>query len=171
MSFDVRPERTGWRDPEISLRHREWGFDCPAVDLDFLVVEYNIGKPVALIEYKHHFARVPDTRHPTYRALADLADNYGGNGGALPFLLVFYWPEVWAFQVQPMNKVARDCFHAPVLHLTEREYVQRLYQLRGRTLSAHLKDKLNASRPQEWAPFQDSETTDDIELNLADAVF
>ena len=49
----VRQERTNWRDQELSARHRTWGFNCPAVDLDFLMVEYNIGKPVGLIEYKH----------------------------------------------------------------------------------------------------------------------
>lgn len=30
-------ERTGWRDEEISARHRIWGVNCPAVDLDFLM--------------------------------------------------------------------------------------------------------------------------------------
>ncbi len=35
----VRQERTGWRDEKISQRHREWGYNCPAVDLDFEVVD------------------------------------------------------------------------------------------------------------------------------------
>lgn len=46
-------ERSGWRDMELSGRHRIWGFNCPAVDLDFLMVEYNLGIAIAVVEYKH----------------------------------------------------------------------------------------------------------------------
>lgn len=38
------PERTGWRDENLSRRHREWGFHCPAVDLGFLLIEYDTGE-------------------------------------------------------------------------------------------------------------------------------
>ena len=65
----VRQERTGWRDQAISLRHRTWGFNCPGVDFDFLMLEYSTGKPVAVVEYKHYRARMPDREHPNYRAL------------------------------------------------------------------------------------------------------
>ena len=127
-------ERTGWRDQEISGRHRQWGFNCPAVDLDFLVVEYNLGLPVALIEYKHKQAWMPNADHPTYRALKDLADNYAD--GPLPFLLVFYDPDVWSFKVYPLNEVS-EAFYRQVpeydgtcVHLTERRYVKSLYHMR-----------------------------------------
>src|SRR5262245_54940974 len=93
----VRKERTGWRDAEISQRHRMWGFNCPAVDLDFLMVEYNIGKPVGLVEYKHYCAAFPNVQHATYRALAELADV-----AMLPFVIAFYWPAIWAFVVHPV---------------------------------------------------------------------
>jgi len=32
---------------QLSDRHRQWGDDCPMVDLDFLMCEYNHGVPVA----------------------------------------------------------------------------------------------------------------------------
>ena len=48
----VRLNQTSWRDEWISNRHRTWGFDCPATDIDFLMVEYTNRNPVALIEYK-----------------------------------------------------------------------------------------------------------------------
>ena len=48
----VRLNQTGWRDEWISNRHRTWGFDCPATDIDFLMVEYTNRNPIALIEYK-----------------------------------------------------------------------------------------------------------------------
>lgn len=39
-------ERTGWRDERLSRRHREWGFDCPMVDCDFIAVEFDHKEPV-----------------------------------------------------------------------------------------------------------------------------
>lgn len=140
----VRQERTHWRDQEISLRHREWGFNCPAVDLDFLVAEYNIGKPVALVEYKHFNAQAPNLLHPTYRALTDLADGYRNK--PLPFLVAFYWPEIWAFRILPVNDVARGSF-AETEELSEFEFVRRLYRLRRLVLAQQIADKLSRRLP------------------------
>lgn len=135
----VRQDRTGWRDQEISLRHRIWGFNCPAVDLDFLMVEYNVGLPVGLIEYKHYKARMPRFDHATYRALSDLASNYKETG--LPFLVAFYWPEVWAFRVHPVNDVAKRHFREGE-EFSEYDFVRRLYRLRRLTLSRELENAL-----------------------------
>jgi hypothetical protein len=144
----VRVERTGWRDMEISNRHREWGFDCPAVDMDFLVVEYNLGKPVALIEYKHFKAREPNYQHATYRALAELANQH--QAGSLPLLVAFYWPDLWAFKTRPLNKPAAAVFAINEI-LCERDYVARLYAMRNKVLTQTLEGKLNTSLPQEVA--------------------
>lgn len=141
----VRQERTGWRDQEISQRHRTWGFNCPAVDLDFLMVEYNLGKPVGVIEYKHSRARMPDMQHPTYRALRELADSAN-----LPFMVVFYFTPEWAFQVYPANDTARSAFTDGQL-MTERQFVTSLYRLRRLTLAEHLKNKLNDELPEQRA--------------------
>jgi hypothetical protein len=140
----TRQERTGWRDEEISKRHREWGFNCPAVDLDFLVVEYNFGKPVALIEYKHNKAAPPILKHATYSALSALADGY--TDGPLPFVVAFYWPGVWAFRITPVNKAAFDAFQDGEM-LSEYEFVRRLYKLRRLTITSELEGKLNKDLP------------------------
>lgn len=132
---NVREERSGWRDNEISSRHRMWGFNCPCVDLDFLVAEYNVGKPVALVEYKHKGARDPILDHPTYRALKLLADGY--SEGALPFLIAFYRKDVWAFKVVPVNDEAGKWFK-PNEVITEREYVSRLYKMRNLVLKENV---------------------------------
>lgn len=132
----VRNERTGWRDQRISARHRQWGFNCPAVDLDFLMVEYNVGKPVGLVEYKHHSAQTPNLNHATYRALSELANQSG-----LPFLLAFYWPDIWAFRVHPVNAVAEEHFDSGEV-LTEYDFVARLYRLRRFVLTRELENKL-----------------------------
>ncbi len=144
----VAPERTGWRDEAISRRHREWGFNCPAVDLDFLVAEYNRGLPVALVEYKHFKASQPVIKHPTYRALTALADGY--NEGPLPFIIAFYWPEIWAFRVWPINQVAKTNFQEGEF-LTEFDFVARLYQMRRLVLARDLIPKLNRLLPEEAA--------------------
>jgi len=130
---EVAPERTGWRDHELSQRHREWGFNCPAVDLDFVMAEYNHGKPVALIEYKHYSAKEPNLLHPTYRALADLADNYAPH--PLPFMVVFYWPGDWYFRVLPVNEAAQAHYkHVLGQCLSEQRFVTSLYLLRKNVL-------------------------------------
>lgn len=139
--MQVRKERTAWRDAEISARHREWGWNCPGVDLDFLMVEYNRGLPVGLIEYKHYKAQMPNQKHPTYRALSTLA-----NAADLPFLLCFYWPECWAFKVYPVNEIAKQHYTDPE-NMTEREFVTRLYRLRRLALSADISPILNDVKP------------------------
>jgi hypothetical protein len=139
-------ERTGWRDKELSERHRLWGFNCPMVDLDFLAVEYHTGKPVLLADYKRFTAKEPDLRHPSYKAIALLADGY--SNGPLPFIIPFYWPNIWAFRVIPVNEEARKHFYENEM-LTEKEYVARLYRLRSLTLTRDLLPILNSTMPIE----------------------
>ena len=131
-----RTERTGWRDAELSKRHGFWGFNCPAVDLDFVMMEYNYGKPCALVEYKHINARAVDTGHPTYRALVALADGY--RDGELPCFIARYNPDDWSFVVTPLNDRAREHYkHCSVDEiLTERRFVRSLHLLRKSVLTA-----------------------------------
>lgn len=135
MSHDgVRLERTGWRCQAISARHRQWGYNCPAVDLDFMVAEYNHGKPVALIEYKEKHAQMPSFDHPTYKALAALADGYVD--GPIPLILAFYCPEDWWFVSYPINEAGNELFGNVAGHkLCEQRFVWRLYKLRKNKLS------------------------------------
>lgn len=132
-------ERTGWRDQAISKRHRDWGFNCPAVDLDFLMVEYNIGEPAALVEYKLFSARMPDLRHATYRALESLANRLP----PIPFMIAFYWPVAWAFRVHPVNDMAMALYGPDHVDLTEREFVESLYRARGWAIQEHTLRRLN----------------------------
>ena len=153
VSDGVRQERTGWRCQEISKRHRVWGYNCPTVDLDFVVAEYNHGKPVAIVEYKDSHAEEPDLDHPTYKALGALAGGY--NEGELPFMVVFYDSQDWWFRVIPVNDSARKHYkHCAGELLTEQRFVRSLYLLRKTVLDenderaiAGLNDRL----PQEVA--------------------
>jgi hypothetical protein len=132
----VRQERTGWRDQEISERHRRWGASCPAVDLDFLLTEIHVGEPAALVEYKHFRAQPINAGAAVLQALRRLADR-----AEIPFLVAWYWPESWAFRVCPINHWAREHFEDPE-DFTERAYVQRLYRLRRLTLTRSLSQQL-----------------------------
>lgn len=139
-------ERTGWRDQELSERHRLWGFNCPCVDLDFLAVEYNIGKPVLIADYKRFTAQKPDLRHASYKAITLLADGY--REGPLPFIIPIYWPGIWAFRVIPANEEARKHFYEDET-LTEKQYVSRLYRLRSSVLTRSIIPALNDTLPIE----------------------
>jgi len=139
--MQVKQERTSWREHRISVRHREWGFNCPAVDMDFLVVEYNVGKPTALVEYKRFGAAIPNLKHPTYRALTELAD-----GVNIPFIIVFYWPKTWAFQAYPVNQKASEHFDWGE-EFSEKTFVAKLYRLRQCILEKSLKKSLNNEYP------------------------
>jgi hypothetical protein len=109
------------------------------VDLDFVMLEYNHGKPCALVEYKHKNASMVDPSHATYRALKDLADNYAP--GALPCFVARYDPETWEFVVTPLNPSAEQHYAHCIGHkLSERRFVTSLHKLRKEVLS--LADKI-----------------------------
>lgn len=126
-------ERTGWRDEALSKRHREWGQNCPAVDMDFLMCEFNHGVPVALIDYKRFNANLNNTNSKTADVLSGF---YNAKGEQLPFYIVRYWPNDWAFQILPQNLTACNTLKKPVSDvLTEQQYVRFLYWLRKITLT------------------------------------
>ena len=140
----VRPERTHWRDEKISSRHREWGFNCPMVDIDFLVVEYDLSEPKAIIEYKHENAVIDFTKLTTmgmatqsYRALEKLA-----SASNIPFFVVKYNDAFSDWRITPMNKEANN-IEIKKEYLTESEYVELLYKIRGRPLPEEIKNKID----------------------------
>ena len=122
---DVRVERTGWRDMALSQRHRRWGWDCPALDLDFLFLEYDRGRASALVEYKHEDAPPQYASHPTYQALIDL-----GTRAGIPVLACRYADDFSTWCVTPLNGDAKRYVPERV-ELDERGWVSLLYQIRG----------------------------------------
>jgi len=128
--MQVREERSGWRDERISRRHRAWGYDCPALDIDFLMLEYDAGNAVALVEYKHEDAPELRRSHPSIRAIVDLADR-----AALPAFVVRYTDDFSRWYVIPLNDHARHV-QSDECSLSEVEWVRLLYRCRGRMLPA-----------------------------------
>ncbi len=129
---EVKQERTGWRDEAMSNRHRDWGFHCPAVDIDFLMVEYDTGRPVALVEYKQEQARMQDRRHANYKALVCL-----GNDAGIAVFACRYAEDFTVWRVVPLNLKAREYVSEPTL-MTEEEWVTTLYRMRGRPIDPKL---------------------------------
>jgi hypothetical protein len=124
---DVRKERTGWRDLALSERHRKWGWDCPAVDLDFLFLEYDKGEPVAIVEYKHENASPQFASHPTYQAMIRL-----GSKAGIPVFAARYEDSFILWRIIPLNYKATEWLPKRI-EMTEREWVTFLYKLRGYT--------------------------------------
>lgn len=94
-------ERTGWRDEAISRLHREFGHDYPAVDIDFLLCEYDEGIPVAIIEHKKVGWREQKKWHPSFTAVRSLADC-----ARIPFWLCEYSSDLLQFKMFRMNSIA-----------------------------------------------------------------
>jgi hypothetical protein len=123
---EVRKERTGWRDLSLSQRHRRWGWDCPAVDLDFLFLEYDKGKAVALVEYKHEQAAPQYRTHPTYQAMIDLSDR-----ACVPCFACRYANDFSWFKIHALNRIAENFLPEKQKDMTEKEWVTFLYKIRG----------------------------------------
>jgi hypothetical protein len=128
-------ERTGWRDQEISKRHREWGMNCPAVDLDFVLLEFNHGVPVAVVDYKH-CAKANPLEGLNEWAIKSMSELYNKHGENLPFFVARYWPGTWAFMVRPMNDPARKLVPDEWRPMTEQQWVTGLHRIRKRVLTA-----------------------------------
>ena len=155
--MNVRQERTGWRDKKLSERHREWGYDCPMVDLDdiysdsgcpmgrdmWTCLEYDRGHPKALVEYKHEYAVkafeeiINSNRlHPNQRSTKELADN-----SRIPYLITLYADNLTWYRVHPMNDYARQ-YIGETTKMSELEYVTLLYRMRGRIIPNDILKKL-----------------------------
>lgn len=138
----TRQEQTNWRDNQLSARHRLYGWDAPALDVDFLLLEYDGSAPAALVEYKTQGAKGVNWNHPSYRAMRVLAD-----AAHIPFFAAYYGhKDRWWYYVVPMNHIAKRYVPASQ-YMSERHYVELLYRVRGRSAPADVLNKLNTFCP------------------------
>lgn len=124
---------------QLSDRHHKWGQDCPAVDLDFLLCEYNHGLSVAIVDYKHFHADIANTNSASHNAVSEL---YTQDGQQVPFFIARYWPGVWAFRTRAANEAARKWaidvgigWDGDWRDQTEQQFVRMLYRLRKDALT------------------------------------
>ena len=102
------------------------------MDLDFLFLEYDRGKAVALVEYKHERARPQYRTHPTYQAMIDLGDRAG-----VPVFGTRYADDWSWWQITPLNDLAKK-WVSQQTRMTERKWVTLLYSIRGYEVPADL---------------------------------
>ena len=141
------------RDAWLSGRHRVWGSNVPAMDLDFILAEYDKCVPVALIDYKHEHGTInlESANNRTLTALGDMA--------GIPSFFVRYghsnqdgwWGDIkedskpW-FQILPLNMYAHGK-DMPTednnTKITELVFVTWLYSIRGRTIPPAIAKQLN----------------------------
>lgn len=132
----VKEERTFWRDMKLLQRHRDWEFNVPAVDIDFL--EYDHSKAVALVEYKRriNLEKAEPYLDANIEALIDL-----GNRAGIPVFCVFYTPNLKRFRAFGLNDRGKG-YGPPEEAISEYKYVDFLYYIRGRTMPKNVGEKL-----------------------------
>jgi hypothetical protein len=142
---EVRPEKTGWRDRDLSLRHREWGYDAPFADFDWVCVEYDMHKVMGLFDYKNETAEWPPDqdrgKKATLDALRDMADK-----GHVPFFVVRYKRPFSWFEPYCWSNVAHmgwSSYHGR--RMSEFDYVTFVYKLRARTVPSEIASRLSRS--------------------------
>ena len=146
---DVTEERTGWRDQGISERHRKYGFDVPAIDIDFVLCEYDHNIPVAIIEHKNEFAKPQKKNMSGLQALKRLGDMAN-----IPSFCVRYASDFSWFKVAPLNRIASkiypECNNTSGeflgIELSEIEYVTFLYRLRKSTVPENILEEVKQLR-------------------------
>ena len=138
------------RDAWLSGRHRVWGSNVPAMDLDFILAEYDKCVPVALIDYKHEHGTInlESANNRTLTALGDMA--------SIPAFIVRYghsnqdgwWGEVpedsvpW-FEIIALNSHAHTAdlpTNANYTRISELVFVSWLYEMRGRKIPQGIVD-------------------------------
>lgn len=166
-TLGVRKESTGWRDSWISDKHRSWGYDLPASDIDFMLLEYDNMKPITLVEHKtvgcwKQFGRETVLRwHAPVATLATMA--------GLPSYLCLYEKQPAAFYVLATNEIAErvpgrnGSFGSEMIPMSERQYVAFLYHLRNRRLPSVLVSELESVAIQ---PHMDSLTVQQGQVPL-----
>lgn len=145
MRDTVRAESTGWRDLSLSRRHREWGIDCPAADIDCLV-EIARGVPVAIIEYKKANAPIAESVQ-SIRSIEILADR-----AKVGFFLVRYSnAKDWFFRIERANPIGTEMLRSEGFRIpaafSEVEFVRFLYRIRRRDDRAVLELPVFAKEP------------------------
>jgi hypothetical protein len=134
----VKYEQTGWRDQRLSEWHRKLGDNLPATDIDFLLVEFDMEKAVALIEYKKENAEPVSPKASGIVVLRRLADASG-----IPFFVVRYAENLRLFKIHAANGQAHD-YVSTVVEKDKVEYVEWLYSIRGRSVPVEIIQKLRS---------------------------
>lgn len=114
----------------VDIRERRplYGDDRSRMGFVETVIEFEEGRPLALIRYRAMKEIGADADRQALNTLVQLANGYGPD--PIPALLAWYDPEIWRFSVQPLNEVAFEYFGRRLIVLTERQFFWKLRGLR-----------------------------------------
>lgn len=104
--------------------HRSLGASLPATDLDCLLIEYDYGVPVAIVELKSSFW-VPQFDTYNFKALHQLATAAG-----IPCFCVQCSPDHETFTVWSLNRLGYDVIGAKATMSRNGTYEKFLHELR-----------------------------------------
>jgi hypothetical protein len=98
------------------------------------MVECDYARVCCIVEYKNELAAPQYASHPSYRAVSDLADRAG-----IPFIACRYATDFSRWKAVPLNGKGLK-FLGTSTELTEKEWVDLLYRIRGKIMPADLFD-------------------------------
>lgn len=149
-----------WRDDRLNDWHRDNGFSYPVTGMPFLMVEYDKGEPVGLVNYIRRDMQLPHGLDITgaYRAIGSLESP---GVGRLPFLTARYDNHNWSYQLYAHNQEAADLLYqvspSGVAEGTELEFAKVLYAMRGRTIPNLSRWDIEFSLASWHQPFTDAQ--------------
>jgi hypothetical protein len=125
----VRRERTDWRDSRLNEEHIEYGYVCPCDNVEFLMVEYDRSRPVALVDYRLRNGVISETSG----LLRHLCDN---RHSSIPYFIAEYEfnnEQIQKIAIIPGNETAFNLIGFRE-GLSEKDLVRLLYDLRESTV-------------------------------------
>ena len=130
----MRRHDSGWRDTRLPLVHESVDLCLPLPGMSLLMVEYDNGGAVGLINYVRRDDALSKGQQiaQAFNAVGRLR---GPMNTALPFLTARYDPRNWAMMLFPHNDAARCLLGCDGwLAVTEEHFIRLLYRLRERTM-------------------------------------
>ncbi len=149
----VRKERTNWRDPYLDELHNNYNYDIPCENVEFLMVEYDLARPVAIVDYRYNGNNNPASE--PVRIMCDSRDE------PIPYIIVNYYIDdsinvIASIDVHCVNDVAMIKI-GDRNNISENDFVELLYSIReervpgraaeGRRIAASLSRILSITQP------------------------
>lgn len=118
-----------WQGEIVSKRHRDWGWNNPALDIDFVLEKEN--KPLAIIEFKNDrtfsdyekFSKTTSCQAIKY--LCDYCES------PVAFFLIIYNYNFTNFKINALNDTAKKFTNDNELVLNQEEYLEFLENIRN----------------------------------------
>lgn len=131
---NTRKHDTQFRDARLNLVHAGWDIPFPSAGMVLPMVEYDRGRPVAVVNYLRRGDALPygPAESAAYAAMGQLRRS---DDTVMPFITAQYDPRNWAFRLFGHNDAAHELMGTKPgtwIACTEDHFVRLLYRMRGR---------------------------------------